>query len=839
MCECLCVQDEGGAGDAESHQAFLGSSLMGGSDRSSLQAKRERVDRLVPGVTVGRRGSVQSSSPSLMWTPRGQAHSAQSNRLPASPRHTGGGARSLRVAAAAETAPDHNFGGTSSARGSDTSDLFDLNKPLVPASIPEHLQPPEELAVDLQDQEELAAFFSRRWTSPANHLFSDLSSDLFVQLLLVISNLNRRHFAFQQNFFTLMDEFFLDEGRINLTDEDLEAALDMSRIHENMERQQRARSQAPKNAKNSSFGGSVSDFKRGAGGSSGNNSRRRTVDKMPTVAGLSYIFALKKQIAGLKRDVAQEKERNKVLQADVETLAQRLKRTMTNTKSIIIEKAQNDSLMVNMQRKFAEAADQLADAVDSTMDQSMALNARKLLEMEQGQFQKNLRGTESLLQNRLRLLGNVIQELQDTFDRHQSGESLALEIRNQIAALEVHRQNLNERFFDMRESISETRQQLFHALKDVDTAKKEAASEAKVSRHNKITLKEYRAVFENFRQIVEAYEEHLQTFLTMRESSVQPFSPDKHEESRVTARRSAMRKGNAGVRSVNLSGLLSSEVKEVAADGSLSAGRSPRMTRLSSKSTNTSLQPSNQHQGGQHRRNLSDIPDMHLLEQSWDPPRNATTPVQEADASSSSSTYPNRNPFSRFLDTLQNPWFLTLENLLEDMKQILKEITSITYSREEADILRQEIELIMESRKQSAINKQLLSMSEAKYGVFDPLEAQRAKSPGGESSARGASPPTRQPSRPQIRITRDSSIAEVGDFLRQREDSGNKDESQSKKLAILQDAIQRSRQLDTKPGSSSSPSRPRLPGTSSASSTTPGSASRDVRVSFSSSPSKK
>ena len=71
----------------------------------------------------------------------------------ASPRHTGGGARSLRVAAAAETAPDHNFGGTSSARGSDTSDLFDLNKPLVPASIPEHLQPPEELAVDLQDQE--------------------------------------------------------------------------------------------------------------------------------------------------------------------------------------------------------------------------------------------------------------------------------------------------------------------------------------------------------------------------------------------------------------------------------------------------------------------------------------------------------------------------------------------------------------------------------------------------------------------------------------------------------------------------------------------------------------
>ena len=202
-------------------------------------------------------------------------------------------------------------------------------------------------------------------------------------------------------------------------------------------------------------------------------------------------------------------------------------------------------------------------------------------------------------------------------------------------------------------------------------------------------------------------------------------------------------------------------------------------------------------------------------------------------------TDPNRNPFSRFLDTLQNPWFLTLENLLEDMKQILKEITSITYSREEADILRQEIELIMESRKQSAINKQLLSMSEAKYGVFDPLEAQRAKSPGGESSARGASPPTRQPSRPQIRITRDSSIAEVGDFLRQREDSGNKDESQSKKLAILQDAIQRSRQLDTKPGSSSSPSRPRLPGTSSASSTTPGSASRDVRVSFSSSPSKK
>ena len=50
----------------------------------------------------------------------------------------------------------------------------------------------------------------------------------------------------------------------------------------------------------------------------------------------------------------------------------------------------------------------------------MALNARKLLEMEQGQFQKNLRGTESLLQNRLRLLGNVIQELQDTFDRHRA-----------------------------------------------------------------------------------------------------------------------------------------------------------------------------------------------------------------------------------------------------------------------------------------------------------------------------------------------------------------------------------------------------------------------------------
>ena len=91
----------------------------------------------------------------------------------------------------------------------------------------------------------------------------------------------------------------------------------------------------------------------------------------------------------------------------------------------------------------------------------------------------------------------------------------------------------------------------------------------------------------------------------------------------------------------------------------------------------------------------------------------------------------------------------------------------------------------------------LCAVSSARV-VFDPLEAQRAKSPGGESSARGASPPTRQPSRPQIRITRDSSIAEVGDFLRQREDSGNKDESQSKKLAILQDAIQRSRQLDTK-----------------------------------------
>ena len=46
----------------------------------------------------------------------------------------------------------------------------------------------------------------------------------------------------------------------------------------------------------------------------------------------------------------------------------------------------------------------------------------------------------------------------------------------------MHRQNLSERFFDMRESLTETRQQLFHALKDVENAKKEAASEAKVVR---------------------------------------------------------------------------------------------------------------------------------------------------------------------------------------------------------------------------------------------------------------------------------------------------------------------------------------------------------------------
>ena len=44
-------------------------------------------------------------------------------------------------------------GGALEDAASDTSDVFDLNKPLARPTIPEHLLPPEELAVDLHEQE--------------------------------------------------------------------------------------------------------------------------------------------------------------------------------------------------------------------------------------------------------------------------------------------------------------------------------------------------------------------------------------------------------------------------------------------------------------------------------------------------------------------------------------------------------------------------------------------------------------------------------------------------------------------------------------------------------------
>eukprot|EP00693_Jakoba_libera_P002600 EC692565.1.p2 GENE.EC692565.1~~EC692565.1.p2 ORF type:complete len:172 (+),score=46.06 EC692565.1:46-516(+) len=156
--------------------------------------------------------------------------------------------------------------------------------------------------------------------------------------------------------------------------------------------------------------------------------------------------------------------------------------------------------MANMQKKFAEATGQLSEVVDETIRESMEINARKMLEMEHGQFHKKMHGSETLLQNRLRLLGNLVVELQENFERYEAGEPMGLELRAGFASLEVHRQSLSERFFDLRESISETRQQLFYALKDAETAREEARTEARISKHNKGTLKEYREVFEKIRQ---------------------------------------------------------------------------------------------------------------------------------------------------------------------------------------------------------------------------------------------------------------------------------------------------------------------------------------------------
>ena len=52
-----------------------------------------------------------------------------------------------------------------------------------------------------------------------------------------------------------------------------------------------------------------------------------------------------------------------------------------------------------------------------------------------------------------------------------------------------------------------------------------------------------------------------------------------------------------------------------------------------------------------------------------------------------------------------------------DMKDVLKDLTSITYSREEADILRQEVEQIMESRKMAVSFRSPLPINP----LFSPL----------------------------------------------------------------------------------------------------------------------